>query len=144
MTNSIAAVKFEDTKKPYYFACDLTGLNFGEPVKVQTEKAIRTATFLGYTQPEIIGFTPEKKVVGRVTQTTTFYGTRGTRRTKQQIAAESRELYKQLKLAHPIQLSLEDIAEVMNWDLDSVSSFVKTAMEYQPKIIRVKKGWYTV
>lgn len=141
---TVAIVKFDGTRQTYGFACNITNLTKGEVVEVETTKAIRPATFIGYTDHEMIGFEPTKKVLGRVAKLTGKTFSSGTRvRSKEQREFEAKKLRELLQENHPTMLSTRDIAEGMGWNVDQTSGFVKTSMGLENKIVQVYKGWYT-
>lgn len=144
---TVAAVKFEETTTPYHFACNISGLTRGEIVEVETKNAKRKATFLGYTEPEMIGFMPKKKVLGRCASinenTGKIIAVKNSRRTEQERLTDAANLKKLLQESHPTMLSTNDIAKSLNWGLDQVSGYIKISMKLEPKIVQVYKGWYT-
>jgi hypothetical protein len=147
MSNTIAAVKFEGTEKSYFYGCDIQGLEKGEKLLVSADGKDKTVTFVGYVDSELIGFVPQKKVLRKapVNTTKTFTGVRGSRtvRSKQQREMEAKQLRGILQEQHPMMLSMRDISEQMQWDVESTSNYIKNAMTLEPKIVQVYKGWYT-
>jgi hypothetical protein len=147
---TIAAVKFDETAKLYYYACDIADLKLGERIEVDTEKGVRPATFIDYVRPTEIGFVPNKKILGRAAKVNeeargkvTVVKNNRSRRTQKQRVAEARELRKLLQESHPTMLSTKQISEKMNWDLDATPGYIKDAIKLEDKIIHVYKGWYT-
>lgn len=145
---NIAVVKFDETQKRYHFACDIEDLQRGDQIEVETEYSKnRKATFIGYTDPEMVGFVPKKKVlrrVAKVNENVNVTAVRNSgRRTQKQIIEDARKLRQLLKDAHPTMLSTKQIADAMVWDLDSTPNYIKVSMSFEPKIIHVYRGWYT-
>jgi hypothetical protein len=146
MSNTVAAVKFEGTEKSYFYACEISNLEKGDTLNV--EGADKSVTFVGYVPSELIGFVPSKKVLRKavINSSKTFTGVRtGSRtvRSKQQREMEAKQLRTLLQESHPTMLSMRDIAESMDWEVESTSNYIKNSMTLEPKIVQVYKGWYT-
>lgn len=146
MSNVVAAVKFGNTEKSYFYGCDMKGLNKGDKIKVDSNDGeFKTARFVGYTTDELIGFNPNKKVVGKVMEGKKLInGKNLTKRTQAEIDHDTTLLYNFLEKNRPTAMTSIEIAKFMGWDEKSATSNIKTSMRRNSKIINYDYNLYTI
>jgi hypothetical protein len=136
-----------ENPKKYTYLSNGMNLNTGDEVVVETNRGTgeAKAIFIHYIPSEFVGSQVMSKVKGKVAKLTDVKVTavKGNRRTQQQIKNDSYELKVLLQESHPTMLSTRDIAKSMNWTLEQTPGFVKTALEWEDKIVQVYRGWYT-
>lgn len=145
MTQTLAAVRFSDSK-PYHFSCDIQTLVKGDTVTVEALGSNKQATFLGYTDPDMVGFLPNKKVLGKVDLTKQISAVRnsGSKRTQLQIEQDTIKLFNFLEENRPTALTSTEIGKFMGWSDKASSSNIKTSMRKNGKIINYDHNLYTV
>lgn len=140
--SNLAAVKFNNTTRVYYYQCDIFDLTEGDVVKVDANGRIKNAEFVGYCEPKLVGYIPNKKVLSVVT-VNKQYSANG-KRNKEQISADTLKLFNFLSSSSPTAKTSTEIAEFMGWTEKSATSHIKTSMKLNNQIINYDYNLYTV
>lgn len=140
--SNLAAVKFKNTDRVYYYQCDIQDLSEGDDIKVEAAGSIKNAKFIGYCEQKLVGYTPNKKVLHKVVENSN-YSANG-KRNKAQIAADTLKLFSFLSANAPTAKTSNEIAEFMGWTDKSATSHIKTSMKLNNQIINYDYNLYTI
>lgn len=142
----VAAVKFKNTEKSYFYACELENLNQGDKLEVEApDGTSRKVRFVGYASSDLIGFVPKLRVLRlRTDETVTVVRKNISKRTGAQIEADTVKLAKFLEANRPTAMTSTQIAEFMGWSEKAATSNIRTSMRRNSQIINYDHNLYTV
>lgn len=140
--SNLAAVKFKNTDRVYYYQCDIQDLAEGDKIQVEAAGSIKNAMFIGYCEQKLVGYKPSKKVLHKVVENKQF--TANGKRNKAAIAADTLKLFNFLSESVPTAKTSTEIAEFMGWTDKSATSHIKTSMKLNNQIINYDYNLYTV